>query len=313
MGSMFRKKKPQPPRRRPKSLLEQREAAPSVFSYHASRSGSSHKTGRGQEDQQERAVNLRKPRGSWLKRTVRTLIFLVVGALFVSNLMLSSVPKVVTVGATDAHFFLQDPKTYQQAAQRILTSSFFNSNKVTINVDDIRDRLKAEFPELADVSVALPLFGRQPVLYIQPSTSRILLKSNQGETFVLDGNGRAIATLGQAESLGKAGLPEVVDQSGVQARLGIQVMPSESIAFVTEVVRQLKAKQLTVAQITLPAGNSEMHVRLQDLPYAIKFNLQGNAREETGAFLATKEYVEAQKQTVNEYIDVRVESRVYYK
>jgi hypothetical protein len=47
--------------------------------------------------------------------------------------------------------------------------------------------------------------------------------------------------------------------------------------------------------------------------YFVKFNLHGNAREEAGAFLAVKEYLESSHKTPGEYVDVRVENRAYYK
>jgi hypothetical protein len=45
----------------------------------------------------------------------------------------------------------------------------------------------------------------------------------------------------------------------------------------------------------------------------VKFNVQSNAREETGTFLAAKNYLDGQHTVPHQYIDARVTGRAYYK
>jgi hypothetical protein len=307
---MFKKKSTQTRRRRATSGSS---GAPSVFSYHASRANSPTNLGRGKNPEKESAAKLRRPKFLWLKRTSHVVIVLAIGALFISNLLLASTPKIVVIGDEGKNqHFLRDKSTYQAAAQRIFASSVFNTNKLTIDVARIKKALTTQFPELADVSVSLPLVGRQPVIYLQPSTSRLVL-SSQGASYVLDGTGKAIAGGEQAASLKNLGLPEVQDQSGLVVKLGSVAMPSTSVAFITEVARQLKAKDVAIGAMVLPLGTNELHVQVKDTPYTVKFNLQGDAREEAGAFLATKAQLDAEKKMPGQYIDVRVQNRVYYR
>jgi hypothetical protein len=243
------------------------------------------------------------------------ILVLVVGALLISNLLLTSNPKIVTVGVGGEkdQQFLRAAATYQKAAQHIFGNSIFNANKLTIDVAEIKQELMLQFPELADVSVSLPLIGRQPAVYIQPSTSRLIVSTSQGQSYVLDATGKAIAGGEQAANLRSVGLPDVQDQSGLVVTPGSVVMPSTSIAFITEVARQLKVKNQEIGSMILPAGTTELHIQLKGQAYTVKFNLHGDAREEVGAFLALKQYLEAQKKVPGQYVDVRTQNRVYYR
>jgi|SRR5688572_12129156 len=318
---MFFKKKPTPqaPRQRARSAsvnTSSSRGSRGVFSYHASRSASESNVGRGQkrsEDSQS-AVAKRSRRG-WGKRLIRTGVVLGITALFVGNLLLAtSNPEVVIIGDTGkSRAYLRDVSVYEEAAKRALSESVFSTNKVTIDVKGVENSLQQSFPELADVSISLPLIGRRPVVNLQPSTSRLILTSTENKSFVLDDTGKAIASGGLIDSLRKAGLPEVQDQSNVGISTGVIVLPSTGVTFVTEVARQLKAKGIVISSMTLPPDNGELHVRLKDLPYIIKFNMRGDARVEVGSYLALKHHLDGQKKVPSEYIDVRIENRAYFK
>lgn len=304
---MFKKQQKQG-RRRPVIAEKQgRNVTTPVFSYNVSGAG------RGQGGSEpERPVEARQPRPRWYRRWIGVVGLLVILAVVINNILITKQP-VITVAGDQSQVFLRDLQVYQDAAREVFNTSLLNKNKLTVDTGHIRGQLLERFPELADIAVTLPLFGRQPTVYIQPSTSRLLLTASSGAAFILDASGKAIVEGDQAVALRSINLPEVNDQSGLSVQLGTVAMPSTNIAFITEVARQLKAKNIAITSMTLPAGNNELHVRLQDRGYTVKFNLYGNAREETGAYLATKEYVEAQNKPVNEYIDVRVDNRVYYR
>ncbi len=281
---------------------------PSVFSYRASRSNTSNNLGR--SEAKEEVVRRQNPNAkSRLKRALRLVIFLAIAAVVVSNLLLTSNPKIVLVGATST---FRDASAYQAAAAQAFADSKFNSNKVTVNAGGIRQSLMQTFPELADVSVSLPLFGRQPVVYLQPSTSRLIVQTSSG-AFILDDTGKAVASGSMVDTLRQAGLPEVHDETQLDIQLGTSVLPSTTVAFITEVVYQLKARGVVVDSLKLPNTPSELHLRIKDVGYYVKFNTRGDARVEVGSFLALKKYLESQNKIPAEYIDVRVESRAYYK
>lgn len=300
-------------------------AARPVFSYHAS-------TARTDKDGSRMAGARRSGGASWdgannsdehrssrsYKQYVRHLaVCIVVGAALVAviaNVIVVREPEVVPLADSgNRQIFLRDPETYRRAARQIIGSSAANTNKLTINSRQIARDMQQKFPELESVSVALPVFGRTPVLYIQPGRPALLLKSTDGSVYIVDTAGQALMNASQVANVQKLGLVLVEDRSGLQTALGKHVLPSGDVAFITEVVGQLNAKKIAVSNVTLPESTNELDVRIEGKSYIAKFNLRGDARAEAGAFLAVKQQLERENKTPGSYIDVRVENKAYYK
>lgn len=306
---MFKLKKKTSPRRRlsGRATPDTATKRPSVFSYRASRSSVADNLGR-EKGKEEKKRPPRHPQ-SRIKKVVKIVVVVGLAIVLVNSLLLNTNPKVVLVG-TNSTF--RDPAVYQAAAAAAFASSKFNTNKITLNAGQIRESLTQAFPELADVSVSLPIFGHQAVVYLEPSTSRLILHTTSG-TFVIDDAGRAVATGAVVESLRQAGLPEVQDQSRIEVEQGKVVLPSTTVSFITEVVQQLRATGLAITTLKLPSAASELHLNIDGVGYYAKFNTRGDARVAVGSFLALKQHLESQQKTPAEYIDVRIETRAYYK
>lgn len=285
-----------------------------VFSYHANRSVRVQNTARANSPQQPADPLKREKDSKWRQRLytfgVLAIILITVG----TSLRLSTTPKVVTVDlGTEKQLFLRDRKVYEQAAADIFGQSVFNGNKLTVNTNGIVADMRTQFPELVAVSVSLPVAGAQPVLYVQPAQPRMVISTKTSGMYLLDTSGRALMSASQVPNLGKLGVPVVADESGITLKEGQLALPSATVAFISEVSGQLRAKGIEVTSYTLPPGANELHVRVSGAPYYVKFNTHGNAREEAGTYLAVKGKLEAEKKVPREYVDVRVENRAYFK
>jgi hypothetical protein len=311
---MFRKKKKpstETPRRvRPPATGSQRSSI--VFSYHAARSPGPENTGRGDTQTTSRP----RPRRGF-KITFRRLlgILLLIGllGLAANALIVSAEPKIVAVGDREAQAFLQEDAVYGRAAASFMAESLLNRNKITFDAGGISQQLREQFPELAHVSVTLPLLGNQPVVHIQAFTPELILTNGGSGTFVLNQEGRAFLPGSKVPALERFELPVVRDESGLPLKNEEIVLPAPQVDFITEVSRQLAARQVKVNSMVLPANSSELAVHIKDKPYTVRFNLYGDAREEAGRYLAAKDYLEARREEPQGYIDVRVDNRVYYR
>lgn len=310
---MFGSKQNQPRRRLGKAdrVTQVPTKRPNVFSYRASRSGTSDNLGRGQSRPAEAPTVRPSMKKSRLKRFLVILAFAAALLIVGNNLLLrGSSPDIVILGSGSTY---RSSDAYYTAAAKAFGASPFNSNKLTVNVKKIEAQMKQDFPELADVSVSLPIVGRRPTVYLQPSNSSLIMRSSYGESFVLDENGRVTASGDIVGRFKEAGLPEVEDQSQVKYGLGEAAIPSTSVSYITEVVRQLKAKGVEITGMTLLSTPGELQVRVKDANYYVKMTTRGGARVAVGSFLAVKASLETQGKKPNEYIDVRIENRAYYK
>ena len=294
---LFKKPPQNQPRTRQRVISsDQPPRSTAVFSsYHANRSVSLEGRGR-QVPEEQRPAKQRLPLFLRQLRRQHVMSVLVILILFLLTIGLDSTPKVVVVGDTAHRFALQDLSVYQQFAHQVLGKSFANNNKLTIDADAVATRLERQFPEVHAASISLPVIGRKPTLYIQPATPQVILATNSGR-FILDSNGRALASAEDAIVPDETVVPTVVDKSGLPVTKGSIALPSQSIAFITEVAGQLAAKKIGVEAWTLPAQTSQLDVKVNGSPFYIKFNLQGRAREQAGTFKrvakATYELAEA--------------------
>ena len=242
------------------------------------------------------------------------LVLLFVGvASLVNILSLSPHSKVQPLDADQSREFIRDESVYQAAADKLLAKSILNRNKLTIDSNGLSRDLERQFPELASVSMTVPLFAHRPLVYIQPAQPVVIISGTSG-SYALDKTGKAIEPTAALSSSVQARLPKITDQSGLELRKNQQALSSDDIEFILTVTSQLRAKGLIVTDMTLPPSAAQLDVRIKDLPYYVKFNLQGrDARRQAGTFLATKSQLDRSKVTPAQYIDVRVEGRAYYQ
>lgn len=280
-----------------------------VFSYYSNRlEPQGH---RGQE-QQGRGAN--KPTRAYrqnLKYAPSYLAFLAIAISLTNVLSLDMNPTILVPGGT-TQGLLREQSVYQEEAARLLKSSFLNRSKITIDSLALKHKLQQQFPEIETVAITLPITGRKPIITFEPAQAALILSSSTKQ-FILNATGRVILPLNQATKAAATGLPQVLDESGLPISLGQIALPQTTENFILTVAAQLQAKQVAIQSITLPALANELHLKLADQPYIIKFNTQNDPLVAAGAFLVLKQRLEADKITPSEYIDLRVEERAYYK
>ena len=317
LRSLFSRSRPPaalPGRGRDRSLLP-KAVQNRTFSYYANRSQTDYNLGR-------EAVASKPPlrhlpgRIERLRRHFGWLLVIVIAVGGLSyELQLSTQPSVVsTVQAADAPF-LRPSRVYAQAASKLLISSAANRNKLTVDATGIAAALKRQFPELEDVAVSLPLLGDQPVIYIKPATPAVVLANSNG-SFVLDDSGRVVARLAGQQSTA-VHAPVIRDASGLAVSVGHQILPKSVVSFISTLSQQLKAQSVTVGSLSLPAAASELDANIQGRPYIVKFNLHAASAEsaqlQAGSYVAVSKQLDGQGITPKQYVDVRLQGRVYYQ
>lgn len=256
------------------------------------------------------ALNKRIGLRPWWHFVPSIMSILAISLSLIYMLGLSVNPKVIS--PTSDTPLLRPISDYQQVAQKQFESSWLNHSKLTVNTTAISNQLKQEFPELAEVNIALPLVGRRPVVYVVSSQLVLVLRARSGN-FVINNQGKAISELDQQTSASSKYLPEVIDQSGLEVKAGQTAMPASYVTFISTVLQQLRTKQFKVDNIILPARSFELNIRLKEQPYMIKMNLQNDVLQQIGTFFAAEQKLSQDGQKPSAYFDVRVPGRVYYK
>ena len=227
----------------------------------------------------------------------------------ISTLLLSTTANLQVANPNSFSFHSQ--QTYQAAANAALARSFASHTKVTIDTGAVSAALKKQFPELAAVSVKLPLINHRPIVYLVVATPSLIMTMPDGTKYAMDDTGRVLGAV-HVVSVGHTLL--LTQQTNLPITVGAQALPPSTVSFINEVTFQLQQKHLTVASFSLPPSSSELDLHIEGLGYFVKFNLENpDAQQQAGTFLATKHYLEGQGVTRAQYIDVRIDGRAYYK
>lgn len=306
-------RKPKQPAEQPDNRRRVRQGGTTpAFSYYTSRNTEPTTENRapvrrGQIETPEQPKSKRASR-TWIAKVPFWIFVAIIIVCVVKLLTLSNDPKVIIVGGNQADSsYMRPASAYESAAQKLLTSSVVNRSKLTIDTSAVSSALLREFPELLEVSVTVPLVSSRPVVYVQPAKPALILRSLHGD-YALNNEGVALS---QASSL-PSGALLAVDQSGLVPHLGKQILSGDTVTFVQAVAYQFSAAHVSLNTFVLPSGAPyEIDARLEGKPYAIRFNLEEDARIQSGAAIAT---VQQLGNTIpSSYIDVRVPGRVYYK
>lgn len=245
-------------------------------------------------------------------RLVPTVIAaaVIVGSLLFS-LTLTSRPSVSTLEDQASPYRSTD--AYADAAAEIMNGSLGNKTKFSINTTEVEQKLMERFPELRAAALRLPVIGRRANLVIDIK-SPVLLLNTSSRNYVLDNSGTVISEVHTLSEESRQKLLAVKDQGNLPVEIGKQAVTTDTVAFIQAVVAQLKAKQIEVTQLSLPPNNAnQLDIRMNGMPYYLKTDVAGDARLQIGSFLAVKEKLERDRVAPAEYIDVRVEEKVFYK
>lgn len=280
--------------------IRQQGRPQAVFSYYAGDTPRKQDNVRSRQVSEERSILFQRLR---LLPTLTAVAAILISIVYSTTL--STNPGIVFVGESSPYRSKAD---YSSGAEKLLKASTFNRSKLTLDTKKTELELLKLFPELDVATVSLPVIGRRPTLTLHARQPSLLL-TTANNAYILDTSGKAVAVAAQLLSSAKEPLLAVQDQSGLAVKPGSQVLTAESVKFILNIRAQLFAKQLLIQVATFPAVPNEVDFRIKDLPYYIKTDTTGDPRLQAGAFLATKDSGVAP----GEYMDVRVEEKVFYK
>ncbi len=297
---MFTKKKKTDQRRSP-----QGGQPASVFSYYSNRSAPDVSRAR-YEPPSTHKRGLER-----LKHTPTLLagIAIIVSLIYAS--VLSNQPRIQLYASESGRSLQRSEDVYSDFIAKKLSSSVFNKSKLTFSSQSLIEALEREFPEVDSAIVTLPLVGHKPIVRIAVSNPAFILATSQGAYYVND-KGVPLVRVSDVQEQPK-NVSVVTDEAGLPIKVGKQVLTTDTVDFISQLLEQLNATKTAYESVTLPLEANEVQVRLTGRPYIVRFNSTQEARIQVGTLIAVKERLEGKGEAPKEYIDVRVEERAYYK
>lgn len=293
-------------RRKPEQRRSpERPQTANVFSYYSSRSGGETQRARYEPPESEK-------RGLERLKHIPTVLALlvIIGSVLYASL-LDSQPRVMIVASETGKPLQRPTDVYESFIRQELSRSSLNKSKLTINTEPLEQTLRKQFPEVASAAVTLPLMGHRPIVSIAVSSPAFVLATSGGAYYV-SADGVPLVRVSDVQNPLKD-IATVSDTSGLPVSVGKQVLPTETVNFISTVILQLNSTNTRFSSISLPLEANELHLQLTDKPYIVRFNTTEDARVQVGTLLAVKTRLEGSGEIPKEYIDVRVTERAYYK
>lgn len=246
-----------------------------------------------------------------LNRT-RLLLWLAIGVsllvLVIWNITISSQARLTVVETPETKSFLNGVDTYQSAIDQQL-AGYGGQFKWNVDAEQLETALLSQFPELSSVTAAVPVIGRFLGVTLKAAEPAFVVTGSNGKSWVVDRTGRAMS----GDITKATTVPKITDQTGLSYTLGDQVLSPSEILFITKLINQFAAKQLSIDTLTLPAIPARLHITAGGQAYQIMFTFEGDVLRQSGAYFRTREQLDQQGRTPSLYVDVRVADRVYVK
>ncbi len=309
---MFRKKAQKPTEVRRRRPAQDTTPANKVFSYNSVRRQSIEEITDNMSAQKKRGENTSKRRTNIrLKQIAAGIISVIVlGVIIANSRLASSNPTIIMQGTPEQRILLQDTQAYSDAIAKAINDSTWNKFKITFDKRKFNSNMVKQFPELSQVQVSLPMFGGGYKVHLYPSSAVLLFTANDSKTFVVDDTGKIVST--DAVNAPDELIP-VRDQSGIQPKIGSQILPRADVVAIQTVIYQLQQHGMEVESLTLPQAPRRLEVKVQGSSYYIKFSLHAPIEQQVGAYIAVANRLQKEGKVPTEYVDARIADRVYYK
>jgi hypothetical protein len=246
-----------------------------------------------------------------LKHTPTLIAAIAIVTSLVYASVLSNQPRLQMYASESGRSLQRSDDVYSDYVSKKLSSSIFNKSKLTFNSQSVVESLQQQFPEVDSAIVTLPLLGHKPIVRIAVSSPVFILATSQGSYYVND-KGMPLVRVSDVQHQPE-NVSVVTDETGLPIKVGTQVLTTDTVNFISQLLEQLNATKTAYDSVTLPLEANEVQVKLAGVPYIVRFNTTQDARTQVGTLLAVKQRLEGEGATPKEYIDVRVEERAYYK
>ncbi len=284
---------------KPKTLSNQKTA---VYSYYKS-------------DSSEKSDTKRLKKKKFSLPPMSKFVYAIVIIVVVSALTYYSFIKETKVEITNVEentTSIRSHQDYEKIVQDFVDSSILNHSKITFDNQGLVEELKEAFPEVQTTEISTNLFTN--TLNVKVAlTQPVFALETLNKIAVVGENGVTLSVWDKSDFKDIGGLKRVIDSSGIEPEPGKPAFPKEQTLFVAIINEQLQKQNLEVESLTVTTSPYDLHVRLVGKKYYVKFNVLEDPQQQAGALIAFVNNEESRGAVANEYVDVRVEERLFYR
>lgn len=245
------------------------------------------------------------PRSIW-KQLIRPIVIVLALALMVYAVIASSlfrISKIEVEGAVTV-----SSESVQTQVQNVITSSPLTQNIIFVPTGKIADELKKQNYQIAEADVRRS--GLNSIIVKVTEQKPSILWSSGNTLSIIGANGHAYD--GEITDLMKQKLVTVVDTTNLPVKKGEKVVAQEFVDFVNALHEQLLNKGVTVSQYQIGDTTTELIVKTGQ-GYYVRFDTTRPVEQQLQDLSAVQAQMKKSGKKANEYIDLRINGKVFYK
>lgn len=238
------------------------------------------------------------------------ILFLVIANTTISD-------AIVKINSDSQDSMYRSLEEYSEGINNIFASNIKNRSKFTLNSNSFEAKIKTKFPEVKTAVVVTPLAGRRlqvglelerPLARLNQALSNTQAVLSESGTVVLEDDAPVINE--QFAQIPSISIPNITYS------LGDQILTSSEAGLIRLLVSEFDGSvpyRHKVKSIEFDVQKREIRVRFEGVGYYAKLTPERESRVQVGALVSTLRSTGEQGSLPTEYIDVRVDDRVFVK
>ncbi|MDQ5943448.1 MAG: cell division protein FtsQ [Patescibacteria group bacterium] len=241
-----------------------------------------------------------------LKKLIRPIIIVVLVLIVLYAVLASSLFKINKIEIVGNQTI--DSEDVKSQVSAIITGSSISQNIIFVPSSDIEKQLKKDNYQVADVKISKIPFSTIKVTITEQKPS-ILWKSGNNLSIITE-NGRGF--IGEPNDELKSNLPTVEDLSNLPVKEGDKVVSQEFVKFVNDMYTTLPQNGVEIVGAQIEETTTEITVITKD-GYRIRFDTTRPFSEQLSDLNAVLDSLKQQGKKPTQYIDLRINAKVFYK
>lgn len=261
-------------------------------------------------DRQTQAVRSEQMQKNHISKLLRNwFVVFTVLALLLSSVYILSLNRQANIDI-DGPLYRQGNE-YQKIIDNILAKDIKNYSKPTLNVANIKKQISEQIPEANSITVATDILGHRPIIKITTDEALAVFSNPNSNSYVLSTRGRFLLPSNLSNS-DTSNLPVIENQTGIDGKPGDQFLSPEEASNFAKLLGQNESSALV--RYILPTNPKEIYLApTQSRGYQVRYLLNNDIVIQHGAYKAAIKKIIELGNIPNEYIDVRLVEKVYYK
>jgi len=242
-------------------------------------------------------------RHSLLKNYIHFLIFVLLIGSLIDILFFSPLVKINKI-TVEGKTTLPAEEIIKQVNQAIY-ANITGNNLILLNTSQIEDQLVNQNYQLFSAKVS-KVFPGQLKVSVKEKQPSIIWKSGE-VAYLLSEDGRAIAASGDDHNL-----PVIYDSANLPVKLGEKIVPTSFISFVLDMIKGLQDRGISPVLMEVPDTTSELYIKTNK-NYLLKLDTTRSVASCLSDLDSVLKTLAKQGKKPNEYIDLRIEGKVFLR